>query len=93
MSPTFNFFHWVIFLNGRGPTLGKKEVFSTLIFGVGIFFLGGEFSTRSNIISIYKNYSCSYHYRLDYYSIICITDGLRMDGVVRVVGICGEVRR
>ena len=42
------------FHNGRGPILEfkKKMFFSTIMISVGIFTLGGEFRSRSNIVSI-----------------------------------------
>lgn len=64
--------------------------------GFGILTSGGEFSTRSNTILEYQVYIFFFLIFLLlplYYSIICIVDGLRMNDLVRVVGICGYVRR
>ena len=49
---------WVSFLIGRGPIVLFKIYiymfcfFFTIMVGVGIFTLGGEFRARFNIISI-----------------------------------------
>ena len=56
--------------------------FSITMIGVGILTLGFEVDVTSYLFHA-RIYSCSFHYNC---STICMVDGLRMDGRVRVVG-------
>ena len=74
---------------GGSLFLYKQMFFSTTMIGVSIFTLGGEFWSNLKSYLFYKYIPVVSTILLT----ICMVDGLRMDGLVRVVGPCGYVRK
>ena len=63
-------------------------LFSTTLIGVIFFyFLGGEF--WNNLSYLFYNFISLVSTIIVYCCTMCVVDGLRMDGLVRVVGTWG----
>ena len=70
------------FRNGRALSCCKKTMyFPTIMIGFGIFTLSGDFELDLTTYLFCKCISVAFRYC----SIICMVDGLRIDGLVRVV--------